>query len=111
MHSDHFQPGCTVSRAALTTPTSTTSIFVLSGVRTSSAASKLLPINPAMVPPKRAWCSPVLRRRGRVTHSCNATVSDVDGAGTRSLRGGHDVRPTDGTAHQRHRSDAEAPGR
>src|SRR3954447_25616679 len=51
MHSDHFQPGCAVSRAALIPARSTTSILVLSGVLDSSGASKLLPITPAMVPP------------------------------------------------------------
>src|SRR4051794_26251827 len=48
MHSDHFQPGCTVSRAALMPARSTTSTFVLSGERTSSGDSKLLAIRPAM---------------------------------------------------------------
>src|SRR5205085_10649896 len=49
MHSDRFRPGCMFMRAAFTPPPrSTTSTFVLSGVRTSSAWSKLRTVNPAI---------------------------------------------------------------
>src|SRR5262249_51350928 len=41
MHSDHRHPGCKVIRAALTEPRSTTSTWLLSGVRRSSGVSKL----------------------------------------------------------------------
>src|SRR5438477_3768469 len=44
MHSDHRQPGCAVSRAALALPRSTTSTLVLSGVRISSGESKLFTV-------------------------------------------------------------------
>src|SRR3954462_13519234 len=49
MHSDHFQPGSNVKRAAVVpSPISTTFICVLSGVRCSSGESKSLDSTPAM---------------------------------------------------------------
>src|SRR5947209_14059594 len=48
MHSDHRHPGCRVTRAAFVEPISTTSMRVFSGVRVSSAASKLFFSIPAM---------------------------------------------------------------
>src|ERR1043166_3975539 len=52
MHSDHFHPGCAVIRPTRFPSMLTISSLVLSGVRTSSAASKLFlktdPIGPLL---------------------------------------------------------------
>src|SRR6185312_7454240 len=59
MHSDHRHPGCKVMRAALTVPRSTTSTWLLSGVRRSSGLSKLFAAVPAMLSSSPRWGMPL----------------------------------------------------
>jgi hypothetical protein len=56
-HSDHFQPGSKVKRAAVAEPILTTSTCVFVGVRVSSGESKLPDWTPAMGFPffSRGW--------------------------------------------------------
>src|SRR6478735_3024046 len=93
MQSDQRHPGCAVIRAAFGPPRSTTSIFVLSGVRVSSGLSKLFAFRLAMTRPSRdvvemlseAIGSPSLRAVILVAVPAAVQVRDATTATRRSI--------------------------
>src|SRR3954468_11940823 len=83
MHSDHFQPGSNVIRAAVASPTCTTSTRVFSGVRVSSAESKSNVWTPVMTATPSLWD---LRDPFSSGSGCARKVSEQHGPSARERR-------------------------